>query len=305
MFQIIKLVKTLTEAQKQVVVEMGFGGLLKIQFETLPMKMVHELVKSFVPQTRLQHVGSDKYWITKDDVHDIFGLPINGDLVKEVNLSGGGHDSGLRYEWKKFFGTDAYGNIPCDRLASLIESSKDTGSQFRKYFVMYVMSVFFSPTARGQVDYKLVDLVEDVDSIPKFDWCEYVLRKLCEAISSYESTNYSCVNACVVVLMMCFMHRFPFRGEESPSVLPLVCNWDEKRVKEIGLAIAGVGLQHSIMTRKVFPLTHDGLLVVGNMGSCNSINYSDRMISFEIPEDLPSDSQICSMEDDVSVFLCF
>ncbi|CAO2184288.1 unnamed protein product [Urochloa humidicola] len=96
----------------------------------------------------------------KEDVARIFGIPCGGRLV--------GGDRSL----EELIDRD-YGEEMSDREVA----------GFKVAFVIYVMSTMLSPGSRfdyAGVDYW--DCLRDPDDIGSYDWCDYVIRKLIDAV---------------------------------------------------------------------------------------------------------------------------
>ncbi|KAH9608925.1 hypothetical protein KSS87_002784 [Heliosperma pusillum] len=63
--------------------------------------------------------------------------------------------------------------------------------EFRRLFVMFSLSGFLAPTSNKTLDLKLVKAVENVESIPKYDWCDYVFMEMREYFGTYLTHHWN------------------------------------------------------------------------------------------------------------------
>lgn len=65
-----------------------------------------------------------------------------------------------------------------------------------------------------------------VDKILSFDWCSFVLDRLCKAILSFKKKPLKKnINGCVLVLPLLYFHRLKWQGIQEPCTLPLIQHW--------------------------------------------------------------------------------
>uniref|UniRef100_A0A803LV25 Uncharacterized protein n=1 Tax=Chenopodium quinoa TaxID=63459 RepID=A0A803LV25_CHEQI len=151
------LVKNFSDKQKQVVVEVGFGGLLHLKLKTLCRKMLPWLVENFNGGSCMFTVGSGKdFVVTKNDVCGEFCLPMGDIHVPEL---------------KKNVEVPSVDNY-------ILQEFVDGGVAFKRFFVVHAMSSFLIPTPNRKVSLKLLKAVEEVDEIKTFDWYTKVKSRI-------------------------------------------------------------------------------------------------------------------------------
>ncbi|CAL4921183.1 unnamed protein product [Urochloa decumbens] len=178
----------LSERKKELVREIGFGGLLYFpairqvdrRFVVWLMCRVDALAQTLV-------VGDNiRVKFVKEDVERVFGIPCGGKMVgaigKAKKMAVGKLISdmvGIDYSKCRSIRSlegiidREYGDAMSDRDAAV----------FKIAFVIYVMSTMLSPGCR--FDYAGVeywDCLHDVADIGSYDWCDYVVRKVIDAV---------------------------------------------------------------------------------------------------------------------------
>ena len=117
------------------------------------------------------------------------------------------------------------------------------------------MRFILSPIANHVVDYSLLQLISDVSKIRELDWCSYVLNGLSRGVKKYSKIGRS-VSGCVLVLLIAYLHRFPFKGEIESSDLPLIQHWPNDRLLARVLSENG-DFGKLIMKKGVYPVSSD------------------------------------------------
>ncbi|KAI3797168.1 hypothetical protein L1987_32421 [Smallanthus sonchifolius] len=71
-----KLVKLLTDKQKMVVKEMGFGSIIMFNISSLPTSLGYWLVSNYDPSCNQLNLGTHVITITSQTVHEVLGIPM-------------------------------------------------------------------------------------------------------------------------------------------------------------------------------------------------------------------------------------
>ena len=144
--------------------------------------------------------------------------------------------------------------------------------------------------------------IEDVDQIRELDWCGFVVSELCEGVHKFMTSGVTYVYGCLAVLLLAYLHRFPYLGINEPVALPLVQHWPtEKLLGRVSAEKKNDQFGKSIML-SCYPITKPGVRVRVPL----QLESSDEYINYPIPPDVRSSQEIQSTSKDVSVFLlCF
>ena len=129
------------------------------------------------------------------DVEFIMGLRARGFKIgmnKDV-----GHKNDL---CKKY--CDKKGRLPLVMLENQIREDKERGTDFKVHFVLFVLGALLCPTMKLFVKRSFLHLVEDIDSIKKMNWAEFVLSYLVHGIEEFKMKQQSGVCGCLLFLMV-------------------------------------------------------------------------------------------------------
>ncbi|KAH9613818.1 hypothetical protein KSS87_011848 [Heliosperma pusillum] len=196
--QLVELINGLSEEQKEDVREIGFGGLMQLKVTKLPLGILPWILKAFDYTRNMFKMKKTEFIITKDDVHDIFLVPREGN---EVVLAQTGNtvsvtDSRLKKEWRFWFGVQNSSDpITVKRVFETLRGSNDSGEKFKKLFVLCS--------------------IEMVNSIKVF-----------------KQGGKSIVSGCILVVMLAYFHRFNFKGDVMGHTLPLISHWDDEKLSK-------------------------------------------------------------------------
>uniref|UniRef100_A0A803N9H9 Uncharacterized protein n=1 Tax=Chenopodium quinoa TaxID=63459 RepID=A0A803N9H9_CHEQI len=175
--------------QKQVVEEIGFGGLLHLKLKTLNRQMLPWLVENFNAGSCMFTIATGKeFVVTRNDICDVFCLPLSDICVPELNKNSEDEsvDKRIIQAWRSDYGLSGKQPLHLSKLESRMVDLVDGGEEFKRCFVLQAMSSFLAPTTNRTVSLKLLKAVEKVDEIKTFDWCSYVLKKLKKAVQKYK-----------------------------------------------------------------------------------------------------------------------
>ncbi|KAL2931625.1 Halomucin [Bienertia sinuspersici] len=172
--------------------------------------------------------GGKQFVITPYDVYDVFCLPLNPskDVVETLRMG----DNVLKSEWRDHFGVS--GNIPLRLVEDKIKDLKRGGDEFKRLFVVLVFSTFLAPIANRTADLRFIKSLVNVNEIRSFNWCKYVLERLCEAVKNYKKGEQQSVSGCVLLLEILYFHRLKFRDIAESSTLPLIQHWTTLKVRD-------------------------------------------------------------------------
>lgn len=293
--------KNLNEKQLEAIKSIGFGGLLTMTVSSMPVTFVKMLVKNFNGISRMLTIdGRHSFLVTKYDICDAFLLPCNdGKDVVEMNRN---ESLEIMDVWKEKYGIDRI--YPLSKLKTLLEERLTEGDDdFKRFFVLYSLTSFLTPKSNGMVDFNALKSLLDVEKIGEVDWCSYVLKQLCRAVTKYNnSSDMKNVSGCVLVLLIAYFHRLKWRGNAEPCSLPLIQHWsNEKLRKRVSEEMSVRALGQGEWVEDVYPVS---LKSVATINKGKEMGDPSRFIKFELPMDELCDSEIHEIAVDVR-FLSF
>ncbi|KAK9734433.1 hypothetical protein RND81_04G139200, partial [Saponaria officinalis] len=299
---------TLNDAQRSAVKRIDFGGLLELKFKNFSISSSRIFLDCFNDGSyvfRAPH--SKEFMLSKYDVHDCFLLPLGPnelDLLPTGQQKGSNSDENraLKERWRQRFRIEsAKASIPLDKIKAAIEADREGGDDFCTLWVLFCMSSFLAPTSNNGVDFKLLRAAENVNDLPKMDWCSYVIDSLVTA-GLESKNNHTHILGCLPFLMILYFQRFDYRGRLSVCELPLIKHWDEARFKsrtkgEIG--DGGLGRQAWSFVKyprcihrsnnPVVNIFGDNLLTTS---ATPNLDSGKKVIPVEIPQDVEDDIEL-------------
>jgi len=214
--QVYDVISSFTEQKRDLVRSIGFGGILLFP----PLKNINRrfavwLMSRVDPLSQTIVVNNCKrIKFNKTDVEKVFGIPCHGKVVSDCNMP---RKVIIPTVKKSYPGTDARENRSIKAAQEVVEKQcsgtmTDTEQDaFKVAFVIYLMSTLLAPGSK--YDYVSLEywgaLVEPA-SIKDFDWCEYVLRKLLQAVVKLKNelqvgNKVSNITGCSVFLQILYL----------------------------------------------------------------------------------------------------
>ncbi|KAL2895935.1 Halomucin, partial [Bienertia sinuspersici] len=233
--------------------------------------------------------GGKQFVITPYDVYDVFCLPLNPskDVVETLRMG----DNVLKSEWRDHFGVS--GNIPLRLVEDKIKDLKRGGDEFKRLFVVLVFSTFLAPIANRTADLRFIKSLVNVNEIRSFNWCKYVLERLCEAVKNYKKGEQQSVSGCVLLLEILYFHRLKFRDIAESSTLPLIQHWTTLKVRDrIKMEREAKCFGSGILDEETYPSIHNALMEMKQDIECRVEAVKDLAVSKNTsnPSSCPSSS---------------
>ncbi|KAK9749025.1 hypothetical protein RND81_02G097400 [Saponaria officinalis] len=306
--RLFKLISTLNDAQRSAVKKIGFGGLLELKFKNFPISSLRFFLDCFSDGSYVFRApNSKKFMLSKYDIHDCFLLPLGPnelDLVPTGQQKGSNSDENreLKERWRQSFRIEsAKESIPLGKIKAAIEADREGGDDFCTLWVLMCMSSFLALTSNNGVDFKLLRAAENVNDLPKMDWCSYVIDSLVSA-GVESKNNHTHILGCLPFLMISYFQRFDYRGQISVCELPLIKHWDEARLKSRTKGeIGNGGLRRQAWSFIKYPRcihrsTNPQVNIFGDnllpTSATPNLDGGKKVIPLEIPQDVEDDIEL-------------
>lgn len=186
----------MNKAQCKKIDATGFGGLLKIQCETLPTKLANWLAIDCLDaeSMELKLPGRGVIKVTAEAVHSIFDLPNKGDRVTyELDANA------INFIQAKF--PIAAGQAPrIKELLAKLESNKRANDEFLRSWLMVAISTFLCPPLGLRISPRCYHSIMDLSKVKDLNWCQFVVDQLKLAGSKMGKRNS--VKCCVLFLVV-------------------------------------------------------------------------------------------------------
>ena len=211
--QVYDVISAFDDKKKELVTSIGFGGLLFFP----PLRQINRrfavwLMSRVDPLSQMLVIDSAKrIKFNKVDIEHVFGIPCRGSSISDSGMPRKeiiGKVMGL------YLGDGAKENRSIKSVQEVLERnyrgemSENEQNAFKVAFVIFVMSTVLSPGSK--YDYVSVDYwnaLVDTCCIKDFDWSEYVLHKLFQAVAKLKtelksSNKVTNITGCYIFLQV-------------------------------------------------------------------------------------------------------
>ncbi|KAG4983874.1 hypothetical protein JHK87_028623 [Glycine soja] len=204
--RLFKVLQRLTPEQKEAVKSMGFGSLLGLRCRTLRRSLCLWLLERFDTTNCSLEICNVDVPLTPNDVEMVLGLSASG---KEV-VNSGPEDmiSDLR---------NSYNAINHGISVRLLEeqlATAESGDDFKRSFVLYVLGTLLCPTARLDVSPSFLHFLTNMDLVHQYNWGKFLLDRLVRELFYYENISLEGSSAPV------------------PTIVPYLFSWGEEEIAE-------------------------------------------------------------------------
>jgi hypothetical protein len=205
------VVSKFSEFKKQIVRDIGFGGIIDLPCITkVNLRLSSWLLSKLdTNESALVLPGSKRIWFHERDIGIVFGIP-SGDLdVGSVEIS----PEQINII-RQSCGLDTRDARSVKGLESVLEQYLDDSStsfelnRFKIAFVMFVMSHLLAPSAKhDQCNLDLFGALKNTDKIEKFNWCRYVYTYVLDAARKVQDEMFckghvTCLTGCHLFLQV-------------------------------------------------------------------------------------------------------
>lgn len=195
----LDVVSNLSEQQKVVVQDLGFSGLLELCCPRLPMNLLLWLVDHFNAATRtLMLPNGFKFELNPKCVHKILGIPNGGLHILRFGT----------LESYKIIKDQIYSRGVTPTVSELCNQiSPDLSDfEFGRLFMLLALSSFLCPNTRGACSTRYYHAVLNISSVPKYDWCSFVLDWLVSYLVKFKvhkrTTGSNVIGGCCHILVV-------------------------------------------------------------------------------------------------------
>lgn len=228
-----KLIRTLCPLQKLAVEEIGFGGLLHFNTDSVPDEMNEWMIECFDPVSRyFLCEGKIRFSLTALDAKRVFGLNVNPDKSVVLDKTTAWVRLVLN-RWKETYELEFEDSIDSRTLHTLLRRLRQGGDDFKRFFVLYAMHMLLSPDFDSHVDLDLVHPLVDVESIKDCNWGGFVVESLCKKIFTYKTRatrgSRGCAG-CLLLLQLTYFHNTIWPDSPLPNDEPLIQHWGGTKI---------------------------------------------------------------------------
>ncbi|KAK9756449.1 hypothetical protein RND81_01G098400 [Saponaria officinalis] len=153
--------------QLEAIKNIGFGGLLQIQTDTIPGQLAYWLASSFDPYKC--SLMDEQLPIQDVDIHIALGIPIGPRVVNEAIHNDKSEEFAREVEkWQLQYEKDK--KIETKGIIAKMKQQRDGGEDFKRNFIVYIVSTFLGGLKSSIASLKILKTLTNVDDIPHYNW---------------------------------------------------------------------------------------------------------------------------------------
>ncbi|KAK9689762.1 hypothetical protein RND81_09G079100 [Saponaria officinalis] len=221
-----------SDQQLQAIKEMGFGGLVQIQTDTVPGQLAYWLASDFDPYKSSLMDG--ELPIHDIDIKIALGIPMGPRVVDEAVFGDKSEEFSSAVEkWKLQYEKDK--RIEPKDILSKMKTQRDGGEEFKRNFIVYIVSTFLGGVKSSIVSLKVLKCLNNVAEIPNFNWCEFTRKKLVDNVISWQKeevkqdiTKENVFKGPIMGLVYVYLDRVVFKIRTVPRTFPTICSWSKE-----------------------------------------------------------------------------
>nr|XP_043632715.1 uncharacterized protein LOC122603924 isoform X2 [Erigeron canadensis] len=224
--RLVNVIKQFTPDQREAVKRIGFGSLLDLKCRTLRRSLCLWLLERFNTIRRSLEICGSRIPLSPRDVELVMGLPASG---KDVVNSG---PDELVADLRRKYNASNRG-ISVRFLEEKL-GEPESGDEFKRAFLLYVLGTLLCPTARLDVSPSFLHFLTDMESVHEYNWAKFLLDKLVREVSRFRQGKQRAVGGCLLFLQLFYYESVAVGGpcELGPVVVPCLSSWTEENISE-------------------------------------------------------------------------
>jgi hypothetical protein len=128
--------------------------------------------------------------VTLDDVHHIMGLETRGnDTTEHINRKTNSENETMDNELFKRFACSDNHKLELAGLEDMLRNDRPPDEDFLRAFVLFTIGVIIASPTGSYISAKYIKVVRDVRQIRHFNWGQYTLNYLLEALVTFKHTG--------------------------------------------------------------------------------------------------------------------
>ncbi|KAH6762241.1 hypothetical protein C2S52_019674 [Perilla frutescens var. hirtella] len=245
--------KSMTEKQRNDVVDMGFGQLFHIDVIEIPTRMGYWVLDNFDARTsEISLQDNRRIHIDASDVHRVFGLPLGGVPIQNKKKF---DQCQLLKDWKMIFGNEN-ARIVVKEVAKKMMELKDGGEWFKRHFLVLVTACLIESNTNGYLAPQIMSYFDDLSKVKGVDWCDYLMRSLVKHKVMWEKNKKKYFTGPILFITALYVDRVVLYNRSVAREFPTIKNWTHLLMKkrenaEIKLGAFGGGYPHEPVKVKI------------------------------------------------------
>lgn len=188
--QLIELIKKMSDEHKEAIRKIGFGGFLSLSMANHNSALANYIVSSSnVDRQSIVLTGSGEIFVTPEDVHLVYGVPLGGEeIVEPENEDIDDNYVEFLATWRKSFklkkGSPT--NLPLiSRIKDLM--LEPVSNEFIWNFVIAAVNSCMRSTNNPQVYIRFMYSCMNTNTIANLDWSTFVYRHWKKSVCEWKA----------------------------------------------------------------------------------------------------------------------
>ncbi|RYQ89521.1 hypothetical protein Ahy_B09g096113 isoform B [Arachis hypogaea] len=221
----------MSKEKKEIVRDLGFGGLMHI----LPLRVHHQILKelanSFKLGENILKTGYGSFKVRPKIIGAALGINASGDLFpQKINYKDLSEDD--KQIFRRFQGK-ILKNLTDEMMAIGVDNEQDR-LMFKRIFILYIQMAFLLPTTINKISPVHLAPIFKMDTITEWNWGAHVLNFIIKGITDYNLQKKKAIDGCLFALMIVYFHlsknKDKKRAKRPPE--PWIANWTKEQLVE-------------------------------------------------------------------------
>ncbi|QHN77075.1 uncharacterized protein DS421_19g649480 [Arachis hypogaea] len=223
--------RNMSKEKKEIVRDLGFGGLMHI----LPLRVHHQILKelanSFKLGENILKTGYGSFKVRPKIIGAALGINASGDLFpQKINYKDLSEDD--KQIFRRFQGK-ILKNLTDEMMAIGVDNEQDR-LMFKRIFILYIQMAFLLPTTINKISPVHLAPIFKMDTITEWNWGAHVLNFIIKGITDYNLQKKKAIDGCLFALMIVYFHlsknKDKKRAKRPPE--PWIANWTKEQLVE-------------------------------------------------------------------------
>ncbi|XP_019194739.1 PREDICTED: uncharacterized protein LOC109188549 [Ipomoea nil] len=239
---LVNAIAEFSPEQKAAVREMGFGSILNMKIKEFPNYLCYWILTHYDGMaSKLTLRTNETLDVTEDDVEAVLGL-LRGPLKIKYKGKRISSTNALFNEWKKNIVAEKLSSVKYSETVRAMLACTDGGKLFKFHFILLFNSMYIESTKNGYIVLHILEVVDNVDKIPHFNWCRFILRTLSAAAVSWRENEKGYFPGCMLFMLVHYVDRVILHFDRLVQrSIPALVGWTTRLLKQRQRAEAVAG----------------------------------------------------------------
>ncbi|RYR21981.1 hypothetical protein Ahy_B03g067275 [Arachis hypogaea] len=195
--------RNMSEEKKEIVRDLGFGGLMRIPPLRVHHQILRELANSFKLGKNRLEIGYGSFKVRQKTIGAALGINASGDLFShKVNYKDLSEDH--KQIFRRFQGKTLK-NLTDEMMTIGVDNEQDR-LMFKRIFILYIQMAFLLPTTINKISPVHLAPIFKMDTITEQNWGAHVLNFIIKGITDYNIQKKKAIDGCLFALMIVYFH---------------------------------------------------------------------------------------------------